>query len=93
MKKDPLYIIINHLGQDGKIFETIRNYNNHKNICIPITRNNPLKACFFSNKKYLITIDSNCKRAYQKTGFKGIFKDYWCTKSITYHFLFRFIAQ
>ena len=34
MKKDPLYIIINHLGQDGKIFETIRSYNNHKNIFI-----------------------------------------------------------
>ena len=68
----------------------------YKTLCIPITYDNPLKAFFFS-KKYLITIqtDTNCKSIYfiQDPVFYRISKNYWCTKSITYYFLFVFNAQ
>ena len=63
--------------------------------CIPITFNNPLKACF-SNKTYMyITIQTHPTQIVNvyflmKFFFWRIFKDYRSKKSITYHFLFRF---
>ena len=68
-----------------------------KFIWIPITFNNPLKA-LFSNKKYPTTIQTHPTQIVKvyfllKIRFRWIFKDYWCTKSIAYHFLFRFSVQ
>ena len=55
-----------------------------------MTCNNPLKA-YFSNKKYLITIHTRPIQIIKVYFY--IFKDYWCTKSITYNFLYRFNTQ
>ena len=66
-------------------------------LCIPITLNNPLKACFL-NKKYPITTQTRPTQIVKvnfllKTWFLTNFKDYYFTKLITYHFLFRFSVQ
>ena len=60
-------------------------------VYISLTFNNPLKVCF-SNKNYLITIQTHPTLIVKSIILieKPIFKGYWCTKSIIYHFLFRF---
>ena len=76
-----------------QLLVTLNLYNCCSNIiqklfCIPITFNNPLKACF-SNKN--ITIQTHPTQVVKvhflmKKSFQRIFKDHWCTKLITYHF-------
>ena len=57
---------------------------------------NNIRVCF-SNKKYPITTQTRPKHIIiyflLKTRFLTDFKYYWCTKSIAYHFLFRFSVQ
>ena len=72
-----------------------KNWNHQKliNFYIPITFNNLLKVGFM-NKKYLITSIQTRPTQIVKVYFLNLvlkdLKNCWCTKSITYHFLFRF---
>ena len=64
---------------------------------MPITFNNTLKS-FFLNKEYPITIQTRPTQIVKvyfllKNQLLTDFKDYWCTKSIIYHFLFRLSVQ
>ena len=62
--------------------------NKSKNkICIPITFNSCIKS-LFSNKKYLITIQTRTTQILKVYLLlkNRISKDCWCTKSINYHF-------
>ena len=66
-----------------------------KVICMPITFNNSLKACF-SNKTYFVTIQTRPTQIVNSIFivahpvFHRIINNCWCTKSITYPFWYNF---
>ena len=68
-----------------QLYEMKKQVRNIKLFWIPITFNNPLKACFL-NKKHLIRITpEKIVMVYflLKNWVLTAFKYYWCTKSIT----------
>ena len=81
--KDPTFYMILIL------FCCLTPISNYALICIPLTFDNPIEACFL-NKKYTIWIQTltpqigNKYIAYWKTGLSRIFSDDLFTKLITY---------